>query len=102
MSFVLVRRMACSATYLIASFAATTKLTEKLSTANLGQFFVIGRKKVFAHQKMAVFGGFWDEIPYLGVKFPALNPLLGRKTAAERGVLVVILRVNVEKYEGES
>ena len=94
--------MTRSATYLIASFAATTKLTEKLSTANLGQFFVIGRKKVFAHPKMAVFGGFWDEIPYLGVKSPTLNSFLGRKTAAERGALVAILRGDVEKYEGES
>ena len=45
---------------------------------------------------MAVFGGFWDEIPYLGVNFPTLNPLLGQKTAAERGALVAILRVKVD------
>lgn len=49
---------------------------------------------------MAVFDGFWDEIPYLGVNFPAFNPLLGQKTAAEWGTLVAISRVNIKKSEG--
>ena len=42
------------------------------------------------------------KINIIGVNSPTLNPLLGRKTGSERGAMVAILRVNVEKYEGES
>jgi hypothetical protein len=52
-------------------------MVKKNSTAKLVHFFLIGRKKVFFHPKIAILVGFWDEIPYLGVKFPVLKPLLG-------------------------
>ena len=41
------------------------------ATANLIHFFVTRRKKGFASSANRVFGGFWGEILYFGVKFPA-------------------------------
>ena len=49
---------------------------------------------------MAVFGGFWDEIPYLGVKFPVFKPLLGQKTGATRGVKLALLMERVGVFWG--